>query len=166
MTFMLVYDKPGRGAYVYQYGARSLSDATEAGRDFAERDPEFWGTFRYARSSFRASIELDQYYTLKFGGEGLRYRKEWEEVSAPFDYISYSGPHKENLCFNLEWLEPISKGQVRLSAVFEAGRAFKFKDLCTENLAKFIIREGTPVMQFFDRFTYTFVAEIVLRTMH
>jgi hypothetical protein len=162
MSFMLVYNKPGRGAYVYQIGARSLIEATEAGRDLGNRNPGHWGEFRYARSSFRAPIVLNEFYVLQPGAQGLRYRKEWEEVNAPFDYVNAG----DILRFDLEWQEPISKGTVSLRATFGAGRAFKFMDLCRQNLAKFVLRDGTPVLQFFNRLTFAPVGEIVLQTEH
>jgi hypothetical protein len=166
MSFMQVFKKPGHKAYPYQSSARSLAAAAADGADLAKRNPQLWGEFLYARSSGPQFIALDEYYRLQPSNLHMRYRKESEEVNGPLDYLSYAGPQLQDLGFPLQWKDPASGGTVTLVVWFNAGKAFKFWQLCKDNVARFVLREGHPVLQFFHPLTYHAIGEIPLQSKH
>lgn len=166
MNCFAVFNKPGRGAYTYQLNGRSLEYATEVARDLSSKDPGLWGEFRYVRATARADFVLGEYYELKPTPAGFSYRRESEDVFAPFDYVNLGGPHRQTLQFVLTWREPRTQGRVELCAMFDAARSFKFIDLCKAYLAKFVIRnDDTPALQFYNRLTHAQVCEIPLSTL-
>jgi hypothetical protein len=163
MSFIQVFRKPNGQPFAYQSGAPSLAEAAEFGAALAERNPELWGEFLYARSVHQAFIQPDEYYRLQPSQLQMRYRKESEEVNAPFDYLSYAGPYRQDLAFPLQWKDPTSGGTVTLVVYFNAGKAFKFWDLCKNYLAKFVLKDGQPVLQFFHPVVYRLIGEIPLQ---
>jgi hypothetical protein len=158
---MQVFKHSGQTAYSYQIQAKSTEDATETGKAFSRENPEQWGEFCYARPVRQQCILLNEKYVLQPNSH-FRYRKEMEELNAPFDYIEYSGPQRNDLKFPLTWIDPSSGGTVRLDVWFNAGKSFKFLDLCRNYLAKFILDEGQPKLQFVNLITYEVFGEIEL----
>jgi hypothetical protein len=162
MTIMQVFKRPGQEAYTYKTDARSVNDAAQVGRALARENPEQWGQFCYARPTRQLLISLNEMYVLQPGQAHLRYRKEDEEVNAPFDYVLYSGRQGSDLMFPLTWIDPGSGGTVRLDAWFDAGKSFQFMDLCKGYLAKFVIADGQPILRFCNPYTHETIGEIAL----
>lgn len=163
MTFMQVFKRQGQPAYAYKMQARSLADAANVGRELAQENPEHWGEFCYARPTTQLLLSLNDMYVLQPGQVHFRYRKEDEEVNAPFDYILYAGRSGDDLMFPLTWADPASGGTVRLDVWFDAGKSFKFLDLCKAYLAKFIITDGQPKLQFVHPVTRAPIGEMALQ---
>lgn len=163
MTFMQVFKRPGQQAYSYQVSATSLEMAATTGRELARRDKNLWGEFCYARPTRQLLIRLNEFYVLQPSNLHMRYRKESEELNAPFDYLPYEGRSGDSLAFPLIWVDPVSTGSVQLVVMFDSAKAGKFWDLCKEHLAKFVLGDNGPRLQFFDRHLFQMVGEIPLR---
>lgn len=162
MSIMQVFRKPNGEAFAYKSSARNLAEAQELGPVLARRQPQVFGEFLYARSSYRQPIRLGEMYHLMPSQLHMRYRRESEAVSAPFDYIRYSGAHQQDLGFDLAWTDPASGGEVSLVVWFGAARAGKFWDMCKKHLACFILRDGQPFLQFCHEMTHAPAIEIAL----
>lgn len=163
MSFLQIFKKPGQKAYSYQMQARSQGEAARLGAELANESPALFGEFCYARSAGMQAILLNEYYVLRPTPLHLRYRKECEELDGPLDYLRYAGPHVADIGFPLTWQDPASGGTVRLTAWFDAGKAFKFKTLCDSYLAKFVLKDGHPVLQFYRPSVLVLVGEIQLQ---
>lgn len=125
MSFMQIFKKPGQKAYSYQVSASSLADATQLGQEFAKDNPLLWGEFLYARSPHQKRLTLGQLYVLTPSRVQVRYREETEELHGPFDYLVYSGPHRQDLGFPLTWKDPISGGTVSADCLVRRWHGFQ-----------------------------------------
>jgi hypothetical protein len=163
MSFMQVFKKPGQKAYSYLMQAGSQGEAARIGAELATENPEQWGNFCYSRPAGMLEIRLNEFYHLQPTQLHLRYRKEGEELNGPLDYLHYVGPHIADIGFPLTWQDPASGGTVRLTAWFDAAKAFKFKTLCESHRAKFVLKDGHPVLQFYRPFADSLVGEIQLQ---
>ncbi|MBC8739809.1 hypothetical protein F6X40_24145 [Paraburkholderia sp. UCT31] len=128
----------------------TVEAAAAEGRELAERNPAVWGAFLYARPVVQQLIQLDVFYKLKpkLGLSQLNYRRVDEDLFAPFDYLRLTGPQSADVRFPLEWQHE-SGGTVRLDASFSTARAFKFLDMCRDYVARFVLQDNRPLLQFF-----------------
>ena len=148
MICIQVFRKPGQAAFAYgPMDYRNVEDASKVGKSLAEGNPQLWGTFLYARPAHARPILLNEYHVLQLRPGSIRYRLEREELFGALDYIRLSGSHLDRARFPLSWRDTTG-GTTELTAEFPAARAGKFEDMCKEYLARFIIQDNTPVLQF------------------
>lgn len=141
-----VFQKPGGNPFFYPMGGRNLSAESSAAADIAQQSVEF-GQHLYSREARQARVVSDEFYHFKVRQSQLNYRKDCEDLFAPFDYVRMTGPQQDDLFFPV-LLPATVAGKDSPAAVsafiqVKAARSFKFSDICKSYLMKLEFHEGS-----------------------
>ena len=145
-----------RSTGIHTYPCELAEEAAALhGERLANDSPEVWGEFLYARDCRARPLVLDTAYEFKVRQElgQLNYRKEGDEVYLPLHYLRMSGPHRDTLCFPLSWRDKATGATCHLDTYFAYARTFKFKDMCEDRGAVFVLQGNRPMLELRNRFT-------------
>lgn len=145
MTFHSVFQKPGGEPYFYDgLSSSTLEEEIKIAKEMA--DTAVFGEYLYSRQVACMPLRQDQFYHFKANNISIKWRKDDEELQAPFDYAPITGRQVDTAYLPL-YQPAVVEGlnvtrNVMIWLVLDQARSFKLNDLFKEHVFKVVCQDG------------------------